>query len=124
MPMPHIFYMYTSQFTNAYAPYIEHRNRTTRQTVHVKPKLFLQNVIVFYTEIGCVPLDPSLVTNLDMNVINGAVVEFSCLENYLLIGETQAHCNGKDWSAPLPRCAGKTYINRDDKANEDFKLSC
>ncbi|XP_060607390.1 mucin-2-like [Ruditapes philippinarum] len=57
------------------------------------------------TKTGCVPLDPSQVTNLDMEVVNGAVVKFSCLNNYLLIGDTQAHCNGKDWSAPLPRCA-------------------
>ncbi|XP_060607387.1 mucin-5AC-like isoform X2 [Ruditapes philippinarum] len=66
------------------------------------------------TKPGCVPLDPSQVTNLDMEVVNGAVVKFSCLNHYLLIGDTLAYCNGKNWSAPLPRCAAPNELTECD----------
>ncbi|XP_069133765.1 uncharacterized protein [Argopecten irradians] len=53
--------------------------------------------------LGCpsIPSNP----NRDMDFThNDAVVMFTCMDNFVLVGKATVYCDGKVWSAPAPEC--------------------
>ena len=69
--------------------------------------------IVFFSfaEAGCVPIDIAAYHKLDMKeMYGGALLSFSCEDEFQLMGPDQIYCDSKTWSDVPPVCKGTTII--------------
>ena len=54
------------------------------------------------------PVDISNDHNLDMSErYRGALLTFSCEDDYVLFGNKEVYCNGRVWSSDIPHCKGQ-----------------
>ncbi|XP_033742072.1 fibrillin-2-like [Pecten maximus] len=68
---------------------------------------------------GCDP--PRVPHNMHVRLeMEGAVAHFSCGRGHYLIGQSQAYCNGQNWTKPFPSCVGSSVRTRADPQNRNL----